>query len=234
MKLHATCKSFIADAWPATAPVVNTFSPEWRPDLYKTHPIESKQSMFRRYPSDEVDAEWDRVSKIGVLAITSDDVRRLGKDPASVIQPPPSWGLDSDAHLAHLDGLHLLHCLNAMRKSLHENFDRYYPDGVPEAHRTHLSHCQEALAKHLMCQSSVELITYSWVEGRDNPFPDFDMTRKCYDIEQLLDWQERHQIPGAAKEKWKDLQKPQDVTPLPPPILMQEVRNMSGEGELRP
>ena len=152
---------------------------------------------------------------------------RLGKSPSTVIKAPESWNLGSDAHLAHLDGLHLLHCLNAMRKSLHDNFDRYYPDGIPDAHHAHLSHCQEALAKHLQCQPSVELITYSWAEGREIPFPDFDMTRKCYGVEQMLEWQKEHEIVGAGHEKWKELRKPEGVTSLPVPILDDETRNAS-------
>ena len=218
------CNSFFAER-PAKAPFLDTFTPEWRPDTFNTHPIDSEQSIYRQDPSDEVDAAWERISKIGVLAISSEDVRRLGKDPSTVIQAPESWNLGSDAHLAHLDGLHLLHCLDAMRKSLHENFDRYYPNGTPAVHHTHLSHCQEALAKHLMCQPSVELITYSWVQEREHPFPDFDITKKCYGVDQLLDWQNEHQVEGMDRARWNTLRQPEDITPLVPPVLALEALN---------
>ena len=147
------------------------------------------------------------------------------------MQPPESWNLGPDTHLAHLDGLHLIHCLNAMRKNLHQNFERYYPYGIPQAHHAHLSHCQEALAKHLMCQPSLELITYSWTQGRERPFPDFDITKKCYDFEQLLEWQGEHQVKNMSQEKWDELRKPEGITPLPVPILVLESSNMSRKHE---
>ena len=193
--------------------------------------MDSPDSIFRQDPSDDVDAAWERAHKIGVLPISSEDVRRLGKDPSTVVQPPASWNLGPDTHLAHLDGLHLIHCLNALRKSLHQNFNRYYPNGMPAAHHPHLSHCQEALAKHLMCQPSQELITYSWAQGVDHPFPDFDITRKCYNFEQLLEWQEEHQIQDMSRQKWEELRRPEDAMLLPTPILTLESLNVSREHE---
>jgi hypothetical protein len=174
-----------------------------------------------------VDAAWERVTDIGVLAISSDDVRKLGKDPSTVAKAPESWGHGRDANLAHLDGLHLLHCLDSMRKSLHSNFDYYFPNGTNKVHHTHLSHCQEALAKRLMCQPSVELITYNWVERQVHPFPDFDITRKCWNFEQLMQWQNEHRVQSMSQDKWKALRKPDDITPLPVPLLMLEVYNVT-------
>jgi hypothetical protein len=212
---------------PAT--VVDTLKPKWSPVQYITHPISSKESIFRQPPSDEVDAAWDRITDIGVLVLSAEDVTQMGKDPSNVVKAPESWGQGSDAHLAHLDGIHLLHCLNSMRQSLHSNFDRYHPNGISKVYASHLSHCQEALVKHLMCQPSVELITYNWVERQDHPFPDFDNTRKCWDFEQLLDWQEQHRVQTMSQEKWKVLRKPVNVTPLPVPLLMLEAYNVTRE-----
>ncbi len=81
-----------------------------------------------------------------------------------------------------------------------------------------------------MCQPSLELITYAWAEGREKPFPDFDITRKCYDFEALLQWQEEHQVEGMRQEKWDELKRPEGSGALPVPILMLEAWNATGRG----
>lgn len=194
----------------------------------RTYHLHSKESIYRQSPSTKVDAAWDRIATPGVLVITPEEVRNLGKEPNSVAKAPESWGHGSNGHLAHLDGVHLLHCLNSMRKSLYYNFHHYHPDGITKAYFVHLSHCQEALAQHLMCKPSVELITYTWVKDRVPTFPDFDITRKCWNFELLLDWQERNRVKDEHTEKWREeLQPGPDVVRLPFPILAQEVLNLT-------
>lgn len=194
-----------------------------------TYPLTSPQSVLRQEPSDDVDEIWERLTDFGVLAISGQDVKNLGKDPAKVIQAPESWGRGSDAYVAQLDGVHLLHCLDSLRKSLYYNFERYHPDGISTTYRAHLGHCQESLARHLMCQPSVELLTYNWVERQDNPFPDFDINKKCWDYEKLLSWQEENRVPNMTKKMWRAMQRPNDVTALPVPLLMLEAYNVTRE-----
>ena len=81
-----------------------------------------------------------------------------------------------------------------------------------------------------MCQPSLELITYAWADGREKPFPDFDITRKCYDFEALLEWQEEHQVEGMSQEMWDQLEKPGKGEKLPVPILLVEAWNATGKG----
>jgi Mycotoxin biosynthesis protein UstYa len=211
----------------STATVIPNLEPDWRLRPHTTHSIYSDESIFRQPPSDKVEEAWKRIADIGVLPISYEDVVALGKDPSSVAKAPMNWGQGSEAYLAHLDGIHLLHCLDSMRQSLYYNFHHYHPNGTTEGYHVHLSHCQEALAKHLMCQPSVELITYSWAEEKEFPFPDFDITRKCWNYETLLDWQDQHRIKPMTTEIWQRMRRPNDVKPIPYPILMAEVKNVS-------
>jgi hypothetical protein len=155
-------------------------------------------------------------------------VLHLGKDPSRTVKAPETWGYGPDAHLAHIDGIHMIHCLDSMRKSLYYNFDYYHPNGISDVYASHLSHCVDALVQHLMCKASVDLITYNWVGKQVHPFPDFDITHKCWDFEELLEWQEEHRVQGI-KEKWEALVKPEDVTPGPIPLLMLEAYNVTRE-----
>lgn len=112
-----------------------------------------------------------------------------------------------------------------MRKGLHYNFPYYYPHGHSGAYRTHLSHCQEALAQWLMCHPSLELLTFNWVEKHKTPFPDFDITRMCLDFDKLLNWQDEHRVQSVNSGKWKKLRAPGDVVPNSSPVLNEEAQN---------
>lgn len=130
--------------------------------------------------------------------------------------------MGNNAYLAQFDGVHLLHCLNSLRQSMHYNFPYYHPNGLEPAYASHLAHCQEALAKWLMCQPSMELITYNWVERHQSPFPDFDVTRKCWDYERLLEWQGQHTVRTINDDMWKALRPPKGLKLMKSPILNEE------------
>ncbi|XWW93907.1 hypothetical protein V2A60_001846 [Cordyceps javanica] len=159
---------------------------------------------------------------MGIIGITEEQVTKLGKDPDMTVKAPPSWGMGNATYLAQLDAVHLAHCLNSMRESLHYNFHHYFPSGIPNVYAAHLMHCQEALAKWLMCQPSMELLTFNWVEGHKGPFPDFDITRKCWDYEQLLEWQDAHRVQTINTAEWAAMSAPRGAKRKPSPILYEE------------
>lgn len=208
------------------APLIENMSPTFSATHFTTYPMVANESILRQPPSPEVDAYWSRISDLGMMPITEKQVRDgLGKDPSTVVKAPEAWDMGDDAYLVQLDGLHLLHCLNSMRQSLHYNFPYYYKNGQPAAYVAHLSHCQEALARWLMCHPSMDLIKFDWVEDHSRPFPDFDITRKCMDFEGLLAWQERHRLPEAwLQAHWQAIDRPRGVVPQKSPILNEEAR----------
>lgn len=171
-----------------------------------------------------MDSTWNRVADLGVIGLTKEQLIKLGKDPATTAKAPPSWGMGDATYIAQFDGIHLLHCLNSMREALHQNFQYYHPRGIGVAFSAHLAHCQEALAKWLMCQPSMELLTFGWVENHDTPFPDFDITRKCWDFEELLKWQDEHRVQSINTDMWKALRAPEGVKLKSSPILNEEAQ----------
>ncbi|KAK5994497.1 hypothetical protein PT974_04974 [Cladobotryum mycophilum] len=211
------------------SPPIDAFTPKWRVEDVTTHPIATNESVFRRDPSPDVDEAWSRVSDLGVIPLTREQVVGLGKNPSTVLKAPKDWGVGDDAYLGQFDGVHLIHCLNAMRKSLYYNYHYYYPNGHPAAYSIHLSHCQEALAKWLMCQPSLELITFNWVEEHELPFPDFDIKRKCWSFDRLKEWQDKHRIEAVNTEQWQKLKLPNGVTRDPAPQLLKEELDVIGK-----
>jgi hypothetical protein len=49
-------------------------------------------SLFRGEPSPETDAEWERVSQLGPMVMSGDEVRKVGKNPDHVVKAPLEWG----------------------------------------------------------------------------------------------------------------------------------------------
>lgn len=152
-------------------------------------------SIWRKPPSTEVDAAWDRVSKLGYHTVTSADVVALGKNPEMTVRAPAHWGMGDDAHIVQLDVTHQIHCLNAIRKAM---YPEYYP--IRKMMKdVHPQHCLHVLLQNLMCDASVDVMTYNWMETQRHPFPDMSINKKCRDYEAVLAWHEEHLVPLTEK-----------------------------------
>ncbi|KAF2209195.1 hypothetical protein CERZMDRAFT_28372, partial [Cercospora zeae-maydis SCOH1-5] len=159
-------------------------------------------ALLRAYPSPESQAIWDEYEEIGTLLITSDQVRRLGKDPSTTVKVPEDFGYGPDAHLAMLDGQHAIHCLNTLRRYAYREY--FYPNLTASTTpgkspfsplaEAHLSHCLHILLQTLTCKPSFDLITMNWVETQINPYPDFAINKKCIDYKQMKTWQTRNKL----------------------------------------
>ena len=158
--------------------------------------------------------------------ISADDVVRLGKDPSTTAKWPEDWGFGSDAHIAELDVLHTIHCLNAIRRDVYWRyyFIDDYPDGIfPELHRVHTDHCIHVVLQNLMCAATPDIITQPWVDGQLHPFPDFSVNKKCNDFDAILAWHEDTMINDTAR--FGEIRMPQGHEPLP---MSQEFHRMFG------
>ncbi|KAI0509200.1 hypothetical protein F5B22DRAFT_649248 [Xylaria bambusicola] len=213
------------------SPALDTMMPQWGPQLNKQLPLDANGSITRQNPSEEVNQYWSHVTDVGMLEISRAQLLKLGKSPDNSVRTPASW-LDGaedsfdegdERYIAIIDGIHLLHCFNAMRKSLFHNYPIYFPDGYPASYGAHLSHCQETLAHWLMCQPSLEFITFGWYEKREPPFPDFDVTRKCVDFGQILDWQDEHRIKNLTKPMFDALRPDPSMPRRKAPIMYDEI-----------
>ncbi|KAI0415494.1 hypothetical protein F5X98DRAFT_365166 [Xylaria grammica] len=210
------------------APALESMAPQWAPQLSAQHPLEFNESIWRQSPSDAVDRAWGRITDVAMLEITREQLLKLGKDPETSVHTPPSWignssKYDDDRYIAIIDGMHLLHCLNSMRKSLYHNYQHYFPDGYPSSYGAHLSHCQETLTHWLMCQPSMEFVSFGWYQKREPPFPDFDIMRKCVDFEQILDWQNEHRLEGLTKPMFDALRPPDGMPRRTAPVMYDEI-----------
>jgi hypothetical protein len=178
--------------------------------LLNTHP----PTIYRQDPLPEVDAAWERIANVRTVAVTKEDVIKLGKDPSISAKYPSDFGLGDDAYIAEVDVFHLIHCLNTLRQEIF--FDDYYgknyPNGKPgKFYKTHTSHCIYILLQNLMCSASVDVITHRWLDVQPYPFPDFNIQKKCRNFDDILAWQESHHVDDIP---YHVLRRPHDMEPV--------------------
>lgn len=185
--------------------------------LYDTDP----PSILRARTGDAADAEWHRIGDhVWPVVIGAADVARLGKDPAVAVRIPEALGYGPDAYIAQTEVFHHLHCLDLLRKET--SYAHYYaaregafPGGVQ--HRAHVGHCLDVLAQAIKCVGSVDLITFNWVEGWDQPFPDFANRKVCRDFDALHAWVTDHAMDSETLQQMKTPPPGYTVLPAPGP-----------------
>ncbi|KAJ5798675.1 uncharacterized protein N7503_006180 [Penicillium pulvis] len=167
-----------------------------------------------KYPSrfigspgvDAVDAEWEQFTKNPSQAFLDGRLGTLAVNRATVANLPlasdPEWinsivrisHGDETRYMATLEMFHHIHCLNMLRKA---SYPDYFGEDKMEAQmmRGHLDHCAETLREVLMCNSGVGLIMFHWVEGLDEPYPDYNTFHQCRDYDAVLNWALDNSVP---------------------------------------
>lgn len=177
--------------------------------------------LGRAEPGPATDERWEDFEYQRKFALTGEQVQRLGKDPAKVVKFPPEYGLGDDAYMGALDIFHQIHCLNILRQEAFKDYyfdgERYHEEmyGPNSTHRRvhsklfwiHIRHCTDMLLQTLMCNADTEMLTTTWIEGEDYPYPDFNINKKCKSFDAIVQWRDQHAEP---LEKIKGLRKPYD------------------------
>ncbi|ORY17949.1 hypothetical protein BCR34DRAFT_473967 [Clohesyomyces aquaticus] len=186
------------------SPLVKEVEPNWHTVLFNGSFL--KENIYRQSAGPEVDAAW---SALGVdyrsIIVPANEGDRTGlrKDQ---VQVSDYYG---GGYPANVEGLHHLHCLNLLRKSLYWNYE-YYRDQKKGAFvnedyvvQYHVTHCLDILRQQLMCVVDVGVLGQVWyqVEGEDHPTPftDFNTKHKCRDYEAVQKWAEEHQLPPESE-----------------------------------
>lgn len=194
------------------------------------------RDIYRLPPSPAVDAAWDKITRVNLISITEDEIRKLGKDPSLTVRSPESWWSESwgDGYLGQVDVFHQIHCLNMLRQGLITNYNYYwgkkYGLSPPVQFGMHLNHCLGTILENLMCHADVDIVTFNWRESQDDPFPDFEIRKQCRDFDAVVEWQRENQIDDTI-ERWKALEKPAGARQKDIPPGLAEV-DPNGTGEI--
>jgi hypothetical protein len=174
--------------------------------LYDTDP----PSLVRARTGKDVDDEFFRIGTgVFPILISSDEVRRVGKDPATAVKVPEDAGYGDDAYVVQTEVFHYLHCLDMLRKKI--SYDHYFKEKFEQSpeelvqHEAHIGHCMDILVQHIKCTASTDVITFNWVEGWDQPFPDFRNKHVCRDFEGILGHVNANSLPVKV---WQTMKSP--------------------------
>ncbi|KIW07025.1 uncharacterized protein PV09_01919 [Verruconis gallopava] len=169
-----------------------------------------KENVYRKMaPSPETDEAWDKLG-IGynqvrlpeALAVKAGITRNHTRIKAKY----------GGGYPVFVEGLHQLHCLNLVRKSLWYNYEHYH--GAHEVEFSdsdkviywHVSHCLDIIRQRLMCTMDTSVFGSVWVDRNDpRPFTDFNTKHVCRDFEQIREWAEDHQLGDDTPEDFLEL-----------------------------
>jgi len=165
-----------------------------------------QETIFRQPASPEVDAAWE---SLGVdyrpVIVPTELGEKSGLGPNKV-QVAEKYG---GGFPANVEGLHHLHCLNLLRKSLYHNYDYYHALGKgafsndDRVIRSHVTHCLDILRQQLMCTVDVGVLGQVWW-NKESPtaFTDFNTKHMCRNFEDVRKWAEAHQAPKDVSEDY--------------------------------
>ncbi|KAL9945488.1 hypothetical protein D7B24_003272 [Verticillium nonalfalfae] len=181
-----------------------------------------KENIYRQKGSPEVDAAWEALGvdyRAGVISI--EDGLASGLD-MSFVQRNPKYGA---GFFVNVEGMHHLHCLNLVRKSLFFNYDYYKALGEHAFENNdkilshHVTHCLDMIRQVLMCNVDTGVLGQVWA-NQDEPaaFPDFNTRHQCKNYEDVQEWANKLQAPPAETVPEDYLEPPRhgDVIPGTP------------------
>ncbi|KAF2834390.1 hypothetical protein M501DRAFT_595923 [Patellaria atrata CBS 101060] len=164
-----------------------------------------KLNAFRQDAGPEVDAAWKSLGVDFHAARVADDLAARSNLAPDQVKIKQKYG---GGYPAHVEGLHHLHCLNLLRKSLYYNIDYYRAQGLgpfknsPGIVKYHITHCLDILRQQLMCTVDVGVLGQVWYKppNKTEPeaFVDFNTQHKCRNFDAVKAWAEKHQLPDIA------------------------------------
>ncbi|KAK8025217.1 hypothetical protein PG990_003040 [Apiospora arundinis] len=113
------------------------------------------RTRYEAAPSPEVDAAWNDLFSMGIVAISRDDASRLQEKTQPLPHDP------EDRYVVSMSVFHDLHCLNRLRKQL---FPGYYTqfnmDNRTESEVDHIMHCIDSLRQSTLCHADLAVIPF--------------------------------------------------------------------------
>ncbi|KAJ4987024.1 tat pathway signal sequence [Stagonosporopsis vannaccii] len=160
-------------------------------------------NVFRQDAGPEVDAAWKSLgADFNAVRIPVSEAAKSNLAPDQVKIKEKYGG----GYPANVEGLHHLHCLNLLRKSLAWNIEYYQEQGLgPFSNpqhilKHHVTHCLDILRQQLMCTVDIGVLGQVWYQPSEKPaqaFVDFNTMHTCRNFETIRDWAKEHQLPNA-------------------------------------
>ncbi|KAF1926742.1 uncharacterized protein M421DRAFT_6655 [Didymella exigua CBS 183.55] len=206
------------------SPVVRDVEPRWHTQQFNGSFLH--ENVYRQSAGPAVDAAWEALG-VGFrsVVVPESEAQKSGiRDSQVKISEEYGGGFP-----ANVEGLHHMHCLDLLRKTLHWNYDYYLAAGegpfVNSEYivQIHTTHCLDMLRQVLMCKPDVGVLGQVWwkPEGDAHPmaFVDFNTKHRCRDYEGIRRWAEAHQMPPEEEvdmSRFYEQPRPEHVYPAIP------------------
>ncbi|KAK8109313.1 hypothetical protein PG984_015114 [Apiospora sp. TS-2023a] len=144
-------------------------------------------------PSEQIDNNWDRLISDRYFSVSEEEATRAWGDRRHEYVDEEEGG-----YTAGLDVFHTLHCVNALRKALHQDYygTRHSP--------FHVEHCLDILRQTIQCYGSTTLIPTRFREGKEHNYIDSDQTHVCRSFSAL-------RALSTARQEEGELYRPRDM-----------------------
>ncbi|KAK4663096.1 hypothetical protein QC763_700840 [Podospora pseudopauciseta] len=161
-----------------------------------------KEVVYRLQGSPRVDAAWEALGIEYRASIIPENEGIASGLTKHHVQRAKKYG---GGFFVNVEGLHHLHCLNLVRKSLYFNYNYYKAIGddafdlEENIFKSHLTHCLDIVRQVLMCNVDNGVLGQVWTHQpntkQPQAFPDFNTRHKCKNYEAVRVWAEAHQVP---------------------------------------
>jgi len=206
--LLAAFAAFVGSTWrldPAAfcSRVTTAFSPFINDVGLKYHTVEYNgsffdETVFRYDAGPEVDAAWASLGVDYRAVAVPEELAVASGIATDQVRIQEKYG---GGYPANVEGLHHLHCLNLLRKSLKWNYDYYHDLGEgafknsDHVAKYHVTHCLDILRQQLMCTVDVGMLGQVWWDPAEpKSFVDFNTKHVCRNFEAVRQWAEVRQL----------------------------------------
>ncbi|KAH7324824.1 hypothetical protein B0I35DRAFT_425026 [Stachybotrys elegans] len=200
------------------SPVLRDVSISYRPQHFNGSFMH--EDIYRKPGSKEVDEAWEALGVDYRPGIISKEDGLASGLTESFVQRADKYG---GGFIVNVEGLHHLHCLNLLRKSLYFNYDRYKEmkhhafQNDPYILQLHVTHCLDALRQVLMCNVDTGVLGQVWVHPKaPAAFPDFNTKHVCKNYKDVQAWAEKIQAPPTDEL-------PEDYLAPPPGDIEEDI-----------
>ncbi|KAK7923739.1 hypothetical protein PG985_007810 [Apiospora marii] len=164
---------------------------------------------YEARPSPELDAKWDDLYSMGIVAISQEQASHLEEKTQPLSHDP------DNRYVLGLDVFHDLHCLNMLRKHL---LPDYYPEhrnaSSTENGFMHIMHCVDALRQSIMCNVDLSIIPFQampqWNEEWKFYQPQIVGDHMCRNFEAVQDWAREHAMADEWDHEYRPVNDPLD------------------------
>lgn len=174
--------------------------------------IPAEELKYVGEPTDEMDEAWVELIRggctnpvtatvISLLTLTPKDRGILLSHQEAYEAWGPQheqfWNQRSGGYFAGIEMLHMLHCVNQIRKL-------FYPERYPRVQttqlRVHRDHCLNSIREHIMCKADMTPLPTRWTQGIQNYYIEVNRPHTCRNFQKLRDFvTDRAKGPLAVK-----------------------------------